>query len=329
MLQTYQGSEPYIFISYAHADSDQVIPIIESFMDRGFRVWYDDSIEAGKEWREDIADRIVSCNVMIVFLSPNYVNSRNCKREVLFAEAEEKNMFVAQLEEATLTPGMRMTLGSIQHKYAWKYPNMEAFIAELCSAQIVQPCLGTAVRKSDPGVKTPAPAPQSTFEHLLIDAQFGDAQAQLQVGDAYYNGEGVEKDLAQAAYWYEKAAQQGLAEAQHKWAWALCYGEGTTKNSEEAVQWWERAAEQDWAKAMNALGKCYAKGEGVDQSDVSAYSYFARAALRNDIHALHNLSKVYENGIGDIGLEKNPEMAAQCLELAKRLGDVKSQSERG
>ena len=164
MLQTYQGNEPYIFISYAHKDSDQVLPIIESFMDRGFRVWYDDSIEAGKEWREDIADRIVSCSVMIVFLSPNYVDSRNCKREVLFAEAEEKDMFVAQLEEATLTPGMRMTLGGIQHKFAWNYPDMEAFIEELCSAQIVQPCLGTAPRKSasamkkttSPAVKTPA-----------------------------------------------------------------------------------------------------------------------------------------------------------------------------
>ena len=40
----YEGTEPYIFISYAHKNTDQVIPIISVLQNRGFRVWYDAGI---------------------------------------------------------------------------------------------------------------------------------------------------------------------------------------------------------------------------------------------------------------------------------------------
>ena len=42
----YNGNEPYIFISYAHKDSDKVLPIIRELQSRGYRVWYDAGIEA-------------------------------------------------------------------------------------------------------------------------------------------------------------------------------------------------------------------------------------------------------------------------------------------
>ena len=45
----YEGKEPYIFISYAHKDSDRVFPILEELDRRGYRVWYDDGIAPGSE----------------------------------------------------------------------------------------------------------------------------------------------------------------------------------------------------------------------------------------------------------------------------------------
>ena len=41
----YEGNENYIFVSYAHKDSDRVIPIIEELDAAGFRIWYDSGIE--------------------------------------------------------------------------------------------------------------------------------------------------------------------------------------------------------------------------------------------------------------------------------------------
>ena len=44
-------------------------------------------------------------------------------------------------------------------------------------------------------------------------AAAGDAVAQHDLGDAYYFGEGVQKDRARAVQWYAKAAAQGSLEA--------------------------------------------------------------------------------------------------------------------
>ena len=37
----YQGDEPYIFVSYAHEDSEVVYPEIQWLKDQGFNIWYD------------------------------------------------------------------------------------------------------------------------------------------------------------------------------------------------------------------------------------------------------------------------------------------------
>ena len=37
--KAYKGEEPYIFISYAHKDSDFVFPEIERLTADGFKIW--------------------------------------------------------------------------------------------------------------------------------------------------------------------------------------------------------------------------------------------------------------------------------------------------
>ena len=59
--ETYEGNEPYVFVSYSHKDSDRVQPLIQELKERGFRIWYDAEIEAGSEWPEYIARRLLNC----------------------------------------------------------------------------------------------------------------------------------------------------------------------------------------------------------------------------------------------------------------------------
>ena len=48
-LKPYKGNEPYIFISYAHADDQAVGNVLENMEKNGVRFWYDDGIEVGSE----------------------------------------------------------------------------------------------------------------------------------------------------------------------------------------------------------------------------------------------------------------------------------------
>ena len=57
-ITAYEGTENYIFISYAHKDSDRVMPILEELRDEGYRIWYDDGIAPGSEWPENIAQHL-------------------------------------------------------------------------------------------------------------------------------------------------------------------------------------------------------------------------------------------------------------------------------
>jgi len=43
----YKDDEPYIFVSYPHADDEIVYPEIQWLHDQGFNIWYDDGIDPG------------------------------------------------------------------------------------------------------------------------------------------------------------------------------------------------------------------------------------------------------------------------------------------
>ena len=61
----YQGDEPYIFVSYSHTDSSSVFPELSRLKNQGFNIWYDEGIEAGTEWREELGKAIVNAGVFL------------------------------------------------------------------------------------------------------------------------------------------------------------------------------------------------------------------------------------------------------------------------
>ncbi|MFI5000110.1 MAG: tetratricopeptide repeat protein, partial [Reyranellales bacterium] len=84
-------------------------------------------------------------------------------------------------------------------------------------------------------------------------AQAGHARAQSNMGAAFLEGHGVERDLDKAVGWLRRAADQGDSGGQRNLA--LCYYEGWGVPQDQAVaaRWYERAAEQDDADAQDML----------------------------------------------------------------------------
>ena len=112
-IRPYDGDQPYIFISYAHANSPAVMEVVQELHHRGFRIWYDDGIEVGSEWQENIAQHLADASLMIAFVSNAYMRSDNCRKEMHYAVSKKKNLINIFLEETKLTPGMEMQIGNL------------------------------------------------------------------------------------------------------------------------------------------------------------------------------------------------------------------------
>jgi TPR repeat protein len=150
------------------------------------------------------------------------------------------------------------------------------------------------------------------FEGYKDLANKGDPVAQFKLGIAYFNGEGVAKDLVEALKWHRKAADQQLVEAEY--IVAVCYdeGKGVEIDRAEALKWYRKAAEHgvaeaqyrmgvhhgailnDWVEAVKWyrkaadqgvddaqfwMGCCYLNGQGVAKDEVEAYAYLNLAAI--------------------------------------------------
>jgi len=113
-ITAYEGPENYIFISYAHKDTEKVLPILETLCSRGYRIWYDDGITPGSEWPEDIAQHLNGCAMAIAFVSPNSMASVNCRREINFALSRQKPFPSVVLAPTEMPQGMELQLSPQQ-----------------------------------------------------------------------------------------------------------------------------------------------------------------------------------------------------------------------
>ncbi len=140
MLRAYEGSEPYIFISYSHKNKDVVLPVIEALQNSGYNVWFDIGIEAGSEWPEYIATHLRNCACVLTFISNDFVRSHNCRRELLFAQHHEKQLLNIYIEEVELSEGMQMQLCLNQALWKKNFPTVEEFHDAVIRARIIQDC---------------------------------------------------------------------------------------------------------------------------------------------------------------------------------------------
>ena len=90
--------------------------------------------------------------------------------------------------------------------------------------------------------------------------------AQLGLASCYENGNGVEKELGEAARWDRMAAEQGYPEAQTELGHCYAAGDGVENNLAGAVAWYRKAADQGDAEAQLVLGVCCRDGVGIIQN---------------------------------------------------------------
>ena len=125
-----------------------------------------------------------------------------------------------------------------------------------------------------------------------------DCTAQFHLGQRLARGVGTDKDDAQAAHWFQLAADAGHAEAQRYFAFALLNGRGVAKNEAEGVRRLRMAAEAGDVPAQRQMGYHYATGSGVPKNEEEGVRWFSLAADHGDRFAQYNLGFAFANGRG-------------------------------
>ena len=119
-FDAYDGTEPFIFVSYAHKDGRRVYPELKRLHEMGYRIWYDEGIDPGNEWPEEIAKALGRAALFLVFISENAIGSKNVKNEINFALNRDKPFLAIHLQEVILPDGLELRMGDIQAIMMWR-----------------------------------------------------------------------------------------------------------------------------------------------------------------------------------------------------------------
>ena len=201
--------------------------------------------------------------------------------------------------------------------------------------------------------------PEKGIELLSAAVKAKSLTARFNLGMAYYNGDGVEKNIYKASQWLQLAVKQNFSEAQCQLGLLFLEGgDGVPKNTSEGIRLLRTAAAQNhqWARdflkkrgngeidnfskipkntvreiksdnfktndrdIINKARKLYT-GVGVEQNYAKAFELFYPLAQGGNPEAARFVGLMYLSGKGK---SKDLKLAKQWLSVAAQKGDKSS-----
>ena len=120
-----------IFISYSRTDiklAEEIQQTLEKFGLRCFRDTSD--IHISEDWIDVLSDRILDSKVFLLLGSSNAYRSKWTKREVLFADNNQRQIVPYMIDNAQLPPKLSFLLGNLNQRSMSDYP-VEQLVDEL------------------------------------------------------------------------------------------------------------------------------------------------------------------------------------------------------
>lgn len=135
----------------------------------------------------------------------------------------------------------------------------------------------------------------SPSKELIAKAENGDIGAQCQLAMMYDQGEGAEKNPAEAFKWYRKAAEQGNEHSQLILGILYDKGAGVERNPIEAAKWYLKSADRGWDVAQVNVGWMYYRGDGVTKDTVEGYKWCLLGAAQGHQQAQKYVAEIERN----------------------------------
>jgi len=294
----------------------------------GINLWYDHGIEYGDYWEITISEKIKNSQAVILFFTKGILTktSSYVQREYKIAKIFHRNVYIVMLD--------RIKEEEIPvEKVAWwveiteqQCINGYEFTDTAELAEEISSPLGIQNQTRDKKDHETTQDSYEPTEQYRNAAEQGDATAQYNLGNCYYNGNGVPQNDSEAVNWFRKAAEQGHADAQYNLGYCYYDGKGVPQNDSEAVNWFRKAAEQGHAEAQYKLGDCYYYGEGITQNYSEAIKWYKKAAEQGDASAQYHLGDCYYYGDG---VTQDQSEAIRWYKKAAEQGHIGAQCELG
>ena len=328
----YKGDEPYVFVSYSHRDSSEVFPEIIRLRDQGFNIWYDEGIEAGTEWREELAKAIEGAKLLVYFVTGDSVQSENCRKEVNFAVDEGIPIVAIHLEAVELPSGLKLTLSDRQ----------AILKNEISSEEYQQKLQARIASYLDQKIIQPTPVKQNKTMSIVAGVA---GLAVLVAGLIFYNQQPASDTAADKATEATTSDQSATADADDKIDLAAMHSIAVLpfanmSTSEEtgfladglSEDILNNLAQLKTLKVASRSASFQFTGRGVDPSDVGkrlGVSYLLEGSVRQQGETLritaqlirtkdgsHVWSKTYERPVAD-GFEMQTAVAVNIAHIAQ------------
>ena len=137
---------------------------------------------------------------------------------------------------------------------------------------------------------------------IVQKAEQGDAEAQYELGIAYFNGDLFPRDQKAAFHWLTKSSEQGYARAHASLTLFYQYGLVVEKDLKMTINLLLKAAEKGIAGSMSSLSYIYRTGgDGVPVDLIESAKWELKHAEKtNDSLSQYSVGYNYEKGNGVI-----------------------------
>jgi TPR repeat protein len=148
--------------------------------------------------------------------------------------------------------------------------------------------LGTYYKNGIPNSKVKPDFSRARQAFTYAASFFGNADAQLNLARMYFNGEGGDRDLVQAAKWAKLSADKGNPDARAlaidvslELAQDHLDGKTTTQSAREAAKWARQAADYGSIDGQALLGHILFEGDGLFRQPVDGLALLTIALMRS------------------------------------------------
>jgi hypothetical protein len=147
------------------------------------------------------------------------------------------------------------------------------------------------------------------------------------LGQLYFNGEGVDKDVQMALYWYEKAAAQGFSDAQYRLGVLYFNGKKEIpKDYNKAYHWLTQALENGNQDAKPKLEGLFEMESGQVVNLHESPEVLQQVAATGNKQARYLLAEKLLTGTG---VEQDQKKAINILKEDAKQGFIKAQKRLG